>query len=210
MLQRKSLLVCLALVLVFGCSVWERTVLTQVHAQGQTTVAPQNQDDLLHYQTPLTELISDSPVRKSQIALRVEKSKYRLTVLYRGKAVKSYPVVLGGNPVDDKRREGDSCTPEGYFHLSLVRPHQDWTKFMLLDYPTAVSWQRFRTAKRDGTIPKNATIGGAVGIHGVPDHADAAIDRRQNWTAGCISLKTHDIEEVASVCQKGTLVHILH
>jgi lipoprotein-anchoring transpeptidase ErfK/SrfK len=81
---------------------------------------------------------------------------------------------------------------------------------MLLNYPTSVSWQRFRSAKREGIIPQTATIGGAVGIHGVPDHADYAIDQCQNWTAGCISLKTHDIEELASVCQKGTHVHIVH
>ena len=55
--------------------------------------------DLLNYETPLVQLISEKPLRKSRIALQVEKSRYRLTVLYRGKAVKSYPIVLGANPV---------------------------------------------------------------------------------------------------------------
>ena len=166
--------------------------------------------DLLNYETPLVQLISEQPLHKSRIALRVEKSRYRLTVLYRGKAVKSYPIVLGANPVDDKRFEGDNCTPEGHFALTVVRAHRSWSRFMLLNYPTAVSRQRFRRAKRDGVIAQNATIGGAVGIHGVPNHADQAIDRGQNWTAGCISLKTHDIEEVSSVCRAGTPVLITH
>jgi murein L,D-transpeptidase YafK len=170
----------------------------------------QGRGDLLHYDKPLVELISEKPLRKSRVSLRVEKSRYRLTVLYQGKAVKAYPVVLGANPVDDKRFEGDNCTPEGHFRLTTVRPHRSWSRFMLLSYPTPVSWQRFRRAKRDGVIPQDATIGGAVGIHGVPDRADGAIDRRQNWTAGCISLKRHDIEEIYAVCRTGTPVTIVH
>lgn len=166
--------------------------------------------DRLNYDKPLTQMLKGESVDRRRVGLKIEKSRYLLTLLYRGKPLKAYPVVFGRNPVDDKRCEGDACTPEGTFHLAEVRPHRLWSKFMLLDYPTAASRQKFRVAKEKGEIPANATIGGAVGIHGVPDQADRAIEARRNWTLGCISLKTADIDELYSVCQKGTRVEIVH
>jgi murein L,D-transpeptidase YafK len=147
---------------------------------------------------------------RKQISLRVEKSRYRLSVIYRGKAVKTYPVVFGRNPIDDKLREGDGRTPEGTFHVQELRAHRYWRRFLWLDYPTADSWRKHRAAKRAGTIRQDATIGGEIGIHGVPNGADDAIERRQNWTLGCISLRNADIEEVYAVCRRGTAVTIVH
>jgi hypothetical protein len=64
------------------------------------------ENDLLNYETPLGDLL-ESPVDKDRISLLIEKPQYRLTVLYDGRPVKQYPVVFGGNPVDDKLRQGD-------------------------------------------------------------------------------------------------------
>jgi murein L,D-transpeptidase YafK len=124
--------------------------------------------------------------------------------------VKSYPVVFGANPVDDKHREGDRCTPEGRFKIDARYPHRLWNKFMLLSYPTAESWRKFKEAKRSGKLRASATIGGNVGIHGVPEGRDDAIDSRTNWTLGCISLKNADVDELYSVVRKGTAVEITH
>jgi murein L,D-transpeptidase YafK len=142
--------------------------------------------------------------------LKIEKSRFLLTVLYRGKPLKSYPVVLGANPVDDKLREGDNCTPEGEFKIVEVRSPHKWSRFMLLNYPTSASRTRFLTAQKRGDLPAGATIGSAIGIHGVPKGFDSAIDARENWTAGCIALKTADINEIYSVCRRGTAVRIVH
>jgi len=131
-------------------------------------------------------------------------------VLYQNEEIKSYPIVMGFNPVDDKRQEGDGCTPEGKFALQALYPHRAWSKFMWLNYPTSESWRRFYAARQQGRIPPNATIGGQIGIHGVPDKADYAIDACRNWTLGCISLKTKDINEIYAVCRTGTPVTILH
>jgi len=150
-------------------------------------------------------VLGKSPDLK-QVTLRIEKSKFRLTVLYRGKVAKTYAVVFGGNPVDDKLREGDGCTPEGTFHLVRLYPRKPWRRFMLLDYPTADSWRKHDAAKKAGTIPRNARIGGEIGIHGVPDGADHAIAERQNWTLGCVSLRNADIEELYALCRRGTEV----
>jgi hypothetical protein len=49
--------------------------------------------------------------------------------LYDGeKKVKTYRIALGLNPVDDKRKEGDGCTPEGEFYVCT---RNDRSKFHL-------------------------------------------------------------------------------
>ena len=164
--------------------------------------------DLLNYSRALGDL--ERAIDSRQIYLHIEKTKYRLTLNYRSKPLKSYPVVFGGNPFDDKRREGDRCTPEGKFKIDAKYPHRLWNKFMLLSYPTADSRRKFNEAKRSGKIRANATIGGSVGIHGVPDGKDDWIESRTNWTLGCISLKNADVDEIYSVMRNGTVVEIAH
>ncbi len=47
------------------------------------------------------------------IYLHIDKSDFVLTVMADTIILKQYPVVLGGNPEEDKLRQGDLCTPEG-------------------------------------------------------------------------------------------------
>lgn len=162
----------------------------------------------LNYGRSITALLGGKKADRSQVMLRVEKSKFLLTLFYRGRALKSYPVVLGRDPVHDKLCEGDGCTPEGQFKVVEIRLPHRWSKFLLLNYPTAASRKHFSEAVRSGRLPRTAGIGGTIGIHGVPKGCDSAIDVRQNWTAGCISLKTRDINEIAGVCRRGTPVKI--
>src|SRR2546421_13079842 len=58
---------------------------------------------LLHAEIPLRKLPGMGFARPERIAIRVEKSRRVLTLLYAGAPVKEYPVALGRNPVDDKR-----------------------------------------------------------------------------------------------------------
>ena len=50
--------------------------------------------------------------------------------------------------------------------------------------------------KQQGIIPANAKIGGGVAIHGTWPHEDYAIDKYDNWTQGCISMKNEDVIEL--------------
>jgi len=172
--------------------------------------AIQSNAGLLNYDKPISALLNTRRFDRTQIQLRVEKTRFVLTVDYRGRPLKSYPIVLGTDPVNPKLREDDGCTPEGDFKIVEIRSPHKWGKFMLLSYPTAESHRRFEEAKAASKLPLHATIGGAIGIHGVPKGCDSAIDAHQNWTLGCISLKTADIAEVYSICRRGTPVHILH
>lgn len=150
-----------------------------------------------------------SPVDKAKISILIEKSKYRLTIYQNRQPIKSYPVVLGDNPKGDKFIEGDRRTPEGIFHLKDLYPHPQWSKFLWLDYPNATSWRKHLKAKQTGKIPWYTSIGKDVGIHGVPANSDKLIEAQVNWTWGCISLRTTDVNEIYRVSRSGTLVEIL-
>ncbi len=185
------------------------TLLCRLQCAAQAR-GPADPKSLLNYDKPIRTLVSGSEIDRSLVSLQIEKSRFVLTVLYDGKPLKSYSVVLGTNPVDDKLREGDNCTPEGDFKIVELRSPHKWSRFMLLNYPTAASWARFQAARKRRDLPAKATIGGAIGIHGVPKGFDSAIDAHENWTAGCIALKTADINEIYSVCRRGTVVKIMH
>lgn len=138
----------------------------------------------------------------------ITKHDYSLTVYdNRGWLVK-YPVVFGNNDLGDKMREGDRETPEGSFTIVSKKLHEKWHRFLMLDYPTAESYAKFNQRKAQGIIPANAQIGGGVGIHGTWPHEGWAVDRYQNWTEGCISMKNEDVEELYTMITPGTRVII--
>ncbi|MBK9449646.1 MAG: L,D-transpeptidase [Bacteroidetes bacterium] len=152
--------------------------------------------------------ISKIDTMKTRIV--IEKSKYQLHLYESDKLLRTYPVVFGGDPVTDKYREGDSRTPEGVFHVRTKYDHAKWSKFIWVDYPTAESYQRFERRMAAGEIPRDATIGGDIGIHGVPEGMDGMIAERFNWTLGCISLTRADVDELYAAIRTGTEIKILH
>jgi len=153
---------------------------------------------------PLDKLLT----KGTKISIVIDKSDYELRVFTSDTLVKTYSTVFGGNPVDDKRREGDSCTPEGVFYINSKYPHHSWSKFIWINYPTADSWKKHKSAKASGKIGGNAKIGGEIGIHGVPDGTDYMIAEKFNWTLGCISLTNKDINEIYPFITKKTKITI--
>jgi len=172
-----------------------------------------NQDslnqDLLNKDKAIASLLNLSQIDKTAITIIVEKSKYRLTVYYQNKPIKAYAIALGGNPKDDKLRQGDKRTPEGKFRVRELYHHDLWSKFVWIDYPTVDSWRKHNLAKTRGEIGEFDSIGGEIGIHGVENGQDWLIDRRINWTLGCVSLKNKDINEIYPLLQRGTAIEIL-
>ena len=156
----------------------------------------------------LKSLIDSLKIDVKTIRILIVKSKYELSVWSDTIELRKYPVVFGTNPVDDKLREGDRCTPEGEFKIRSKYPHKSWSKFIWIDYPNAASRAKHNDAIKNGLIPADSKIGGEVGIHGVPNNCDYVIDQRQNWTWGCISLKNKDIDELYDVVNSNTLIRI--
>lgn len=167
------------------------------------------EDRLLTEGDAISNLLKSANFEPNKVSLLVEKSKFKLTVFFDGQPVKSYPMVLGGNPVGDKRKEGDRKTPEGIFTIQDIYPHPQWSSFFWIDYPTPESWRKHLKAKWNGEISWFDRVGSEVGIHGVPAGANSWIDTGTNWTWGCVSLKNEDIEELDRILQVGTPIEII-
>jgi murein L,D-transpeptidase YafK len=192
---------------IFPLSLWDE-VLCETCAKQSAYHQPSSNAGLIAAKTSIANLLGNS-VNKASISILIEKSKYRLTVYQDKRPIKSYPIVLGEQPTGDKLIEGDRRTPEGIFYIKDLYPHSQWSKFLWLDYPNALSWHKHLSAKKSGSIPWNKPIGNEVGIHGVPINSDKLINKKVNWTWGCISLKVADIDEIYQVSRSGTLVEIL-
>lgn len=157
---------------------------------------------------PWPSFLATKTLPSDSLWVRISKPAYTLEVYWGDSVLVSYGVVFGTNPVDDKLRQGDRCTPEGRFRIREKYPHPRWRYFLWLDYPTADSWRKHRAAKAAGLIPAGAQIGGEIGLHGVPAGYDHAIPYRQNWTLGCVSLQNQAIAELYAHLPMGTLVQI--
>jgi murein L,D-transpeptidase YafK len=151
---------------------------------------------------------SDAAGPIGAISILIDKSDYELSVYDEKGWYATYPVVFGNNSLDDKKMEGDNKTPEGSFKIVRKRVHEKWYRFLAIDYPTKESWEKFNARKRRGEIPANASIGGAIGIHGTWPHEDFVIDKYKNWTMGCISMKKDDVLEIYAYTPIGTRVVI--
>lgn len=162
-----------------------------------------------NYERSAKEILREEQISIKHTRIFIDKSDYKLSLMYGNQVLKEYPVVFGENPVDDKRREGDMCTPEGKFKVRDLYPHNKWSKFIWIDYPTKESQIKFKEAKLNREIPQDATIGGEVGIHGVPEGKDNLIKDRSNWTWGCISLMNKDVDDLYSICFKGMEIEIV-
>lgn len=160
-------------------------------------------------QKSLQEIVSERHISKNSLRVLIDKSDYTLSVLHADSVLIVYPCVFGFNAVDDKAKEGDGCTPEGVFGIRSKYPHKSWNYFIWIDYPNAESWTKFNRRKANGGIPKSATIGGEVGIHGVPEGADYMIENKSNWTLGCISLKNTDVEDLYKSIGEKTILEIV-
>lgn len=157
---------------------------------------------------PVLKVLDSLKIKVTEIKIVIRKSAYELGIYKDTMLLKNYPVVFGGNPVDDKLRQGDNCTPEGIFKIRSKYHHAKWSRFIWIDYPNADSWKKHNQAKAKGLISKNASIGGDVGIHGIPQGYDAAVDTRQNWTLGCISMRNKDVIEIYPVVHNDILIEI--
>jgi len=136
----------------------------------------------------------------------VHKLKRKLTIYQGLTPLKTYPVVLGNDPYNDKLCQGDTCTPEGVYRVRAKYPHPKWDAFIWLDYPNTQNWLRFGRAKEAGRLPADADIGGQVGIHGTEDPLRNLSG--ENWTKGCVSLLNKDLEEIYPLVNDQTLVVI--
>ena len=82
----------------------------------------------------------------------------------------------------------------------------------MLDYPNPDNLERYARSRTEELVPARsgqaAGTGGAIGIHGTVN--DALNLEGVNWTYGCISLLSRDIQELYGIVPVGTPVIIEH
>lgn len=152
--------------------------------------------------------INPDTLNFDSLMVLVDKTNYLIAVIYKRKRIRQYRAVFGPNRLADKMREGDRCTPEGWFKIVEKRDHGEWQKFMLIDYPNTESYKKFNERLSDHTIPNGSRIGGSVGIHGTFKGGDPMVDMGIGWTDGCIALKSVDIIDLYKFVRPGTRVYV--
>jgi murein L,D-transpeptidase YafK len=132
----------------------------------------------------------------------VVKSKRTLTLLRHGKALKTYVVALGGEPVGPKTQQGDHKTPEGIYVLDRRNSHSRFYKSIHISYPNATD--RGRAARLH--VPP----GGDVFVHGLPNGYgwEGSNHRLKDWTDGCIAVTNQEMDEIWRAVPDGTPIEI--
>ena len=180
----------------------------------QLLVPPKRPPDPATLVTP-TPTASPTPAfawsNGSEYAVVVRKEERTLTVYHRTEQIKVYPIVLGIASSGPKVYQGDLRTPEGVYRIISKRPHQRWSRFMLLSYPNDDDRTRYAMALSEGRVPvidgRAPGIGSAVGIHG-SDREDSNT-RGDDWTFGCVSLLNPHVVELYDLLPLGTPVLIV-
>ncbi len=177
-----------------------------------TSLSPQyhfNQKDLERYQKWKQQAISYSR-KTGQVVLIINKSKFELEVYKKGELNQTFPIELGKNPYDDKKYQGDQTTPEGFYKITRVKDVHDTSFYRAaeLNYPNEQDRIEFKKLKKEGIIPKSATIGGAINIHG-RGSGISPLQGGSNWTNGCTALSDEEMDRLFPYLQQGTRVLII-
>ncbi len=177
-----------------------------------------------------------APTHAQQVTLRgnnhrivVQKADQTLDLYDGNLLVRRYRICLGQDPSGPKKITGDSKTPEGDYFICYKTESSKFCRFLGISYPSAEDAVRaFETgmisldrrnrimgSERNGeTPPWNTILGGWVGIHGYPtdDYAKRwtvlLYPKPHNWTDGCIAMWDFEIQELFSLVDVGTPVHI--
>ena len=146
------------------------------------------------------------PIDSRVTRVHVSKSARTMELFAGGSVVATYAVAVGKGGAGPKKMEGDLVTPIGRYHVVKHLPSH-LRIFMQIDYPNADDRARFEELKRRGALPKNATIGGDIGIHGEPPEAKP-FKKAEYQSHGCVGLEDAEIDQVARMGPDGTTVEI--
>lgn len=133
----------------------------------------------------------------------VDKSERVLSLMSNGKAIKSYHIALGDNPVGHKQQEGDERTPTGDYTLDYKNEKSGYHRSIHVSYPNANDKAQ---AKKRGV-----SAGGNIMIHGQKNGFGhlAALTQKRDWTDGCIAVTDSEMDEIMTVYKAGMPIEIV-
>tara|TARA_A100000171_G_scaffold46171_1_gene50702 strand:+ start:734 stop:1828 length:1095 start_codon:yes stop_codon:yes gene_type:complete len=176
--------------------------LTQLISQAETTMADFFKDYSLWKQWAVAGIERS---RKSNETVFIIDKMERLCYVYaKGKLTHTFNMELGANWMGDKMLSGDKTTPEGVYKVVKKKGNGQtkYYKALLLNYPNADDQKRFKENKAKGIIPKNASIGNLIEIHG---DGGKGLD----WTDGCVALNNNDMDKLFALASENTQVIIV-
>jgi murein L,D-transpeptidase YafK len=128
----------------------------------------------------------------------VMKTNRRMYLMHNDTILKAYEIDLGFAPAGHKQFEGDGRTPEGRYFIDRRNPDSSFHLSLGISYPNEND--------REYASSMGKSPGGDIFIHGGPRRG---LDRRgPDWTAGCISVKNREMEEIYSMVRVGTPIDI--
>lgn len=145
------------------------------------------------------DTIAESRHRGTTVLL-VNKLARTLTLYKKGKEIAVYQIGLGKFGLSDKLYAGDEATPEGRYKIVKKIAQSRYYKALLLDYPNEYDKRRFSQAKTNGLIPRQATIGGLIEIHG---------GGNDFLTNGCVGVENSVMDKIFPEVAVGTVVAIV-
>jgi murein L,D-transpeptidase YafK len=133
----------------------------------------------------------------------VDKTKRKLLLLKQSRVFKVFDITLGGDPIGHKMQQGDKKTPEGHYTLDYKNPKSKFYRSIHISYPNSTDIKRARAL--------GVSAGGDIMIHGQRNGAtftEQIVNRYRDWTAGCISVSNHDMDEIWRTVEAGTPIEI--
>ena len=145
-----------------------------------------------------------SPWAPGEIADRIviRKAAHTLTLMKGDRELATYKVALGRNPVGAKTQRGDHKTPEGDYEIDAMKGNSRFYRALHISYPNSADRERAQAA---GLSP-----GGDVEIHGIENGLGwiGSLQRRIDWTDGCIAVTDEEMDEIWKRVSVGTPVEI--
>ena len=71
----------------------------------------------------------------AEFSIIVKKAERKLLLISGEKNIREFKIALGFNPIDDKKIEGDGCTPEGTFYICTKNPKSKFYLSLGISYP---------------------------------------------------------------------------
>lgn len=146
----------------------------------------------------------------------VIKKSNRALELWDGEELRvTFPIGLGWNPIGDKQKEGDGCTPEGTYYVCTRNEKSSFYLSLGVSYPNkedakealdkGLIDQSAYTQIKDAIDSKESPpwytpMGGEIMIHGRGSHSD--------WTAGCVAVEDDIMDVLWDNCPMGTPIII--
>ncbi|MEM1974000.1 MAG: L,D-transpeptidase [Thermoplasmata archaeon] len=174
--------------------------------------------DLINYDRTLEELVD--PKKLDDISLVISKKHHIAYFVQGNRILKSYPVAMSYNYMNDKERQGDEGVPEGVYYITAKASGRIFFKFSPINYPNIkdaekalengiINKEEYRRIveanRRRASIIPSTGAGYAIGIHGSTCKEIDCLGVGElksdtfiiiDWTLGCIAFNNRDLDEI--------------